>query len=65
MYNSGYHIEQTVARERSGSEVVLFLWHELASRGIDLGKVLADDEEGRKLGTTDGSIEDECRDECL
>lgn len=65
MYNSGYHVEQAVARERSCAEVFLVFWHELASRGIDLGKVLAEDEECRELGTTDSSIEDECRDERL
>lgn len=65
IYDRRYHIEQAVAGQRSGAKVHLFLGYKLASRGIDLREVLAYDEEGRKLGPTDGGIEDECSDECL
>ena len=60
MYDSWYHIKQAVAGQRPCSQVHLFLGHELASRRVDLGEILADDEEGRKLGSTDGGIEHEC-----
>lgn len=65
MYNSWYHIEQTIAWKRSCSQVCLLLGHELASRRVNLGEVLADDEESSELGSTDGSIEYECSNECL
>lgn len=65
MYNGRYYIEQAVAGQRSSSQVLLFLRHKLASRGIDLWEVLAYDEEGCKLGSTDSGIEHECSDEGL
>lgn len=65
MYNSWYHIEQTVARKRSCPQVCLLLGYKLASRRVNLGEVLADDEESSELGTTDSGIEYERSDECL
>lgn len=65
MYNSWYNIEQTIARKRSRSQVCLLLGHKLASRRVNLGEVLADDEESSELSTTDSGIEYECSDKCL